>query len=136
MRSRYTAYVLGEVDYLFQTTHPTNPAVAGISLEQLRLELLDYCRRVTFHQLTVHQTWSPDARGIARVSFTAAFESDGEASSLSEISDFVMEQGRWQYLRGRPPLAHSFQEVPQSLDNTPLGVLEAQEAVMYRAATG
>jgi SEC-C motif-containing protein len=89
MRSRYTAYTLGLVDYLRDTWHastrpaalePVDPAVKWLGLE-------------------IRRTVMTDAdRGI--VEFVARSKLGGRAHRLRETSRFVREDGRWYYLDG------------------------------------
>ncbi len=88
MRSRYSAFVLGRLDYLRATWHPdTCPAdpapVAGT--KWLGLEVRD-------HQVL-------DATH-AEVEFVARYRVAGRAVRLHERSRFVNEQGRWLYMDG------------------------------------
>ncbi len=104
MRSRYTAYVTGAVDYLYRTTHPDNPAVKGVDPARFARETLAYCRQAEFTRLTVRQNWPPDGAGVARVLFTAHYRTGGEADAFTELSDFVQDdQGRWLYHSGCTP---------------------------------
>ncbi len=92
MRSRYSAYVRGDVDYLRQTWHPdTRPADlnAADGPRWLGLEVLD----------------SAENADTATVEFEARYLVDGKVDAIHENSDFVREQGRWLYTRGEqlPP---------------------------------
>lgn len=88
MRSRYSAYVLQDADYLLATWWAgTRPA--GIDFEPgmrwLGLEL----RR--------HVSTGPDS---ALVEFVARSKLGGRAHRLHETSRFVREAGRWYYVDG------------------------------------
>lgn len=89
MRSRYSAYVLGAVDYLLATWHPST-APGGLELAAVRwlgLELRHFA-----------------ARGDAAVvEFVARFRQDGRGQRLHEVSRFVREDGRWWYVDGQFP---------------------------------
>lgn len=89
MRSRYSAYVLGLVDYLLATWHPsTGPGDLELSpLKWLGLEVR-------------HAQASGDA-GV--VEFVARCRDAGKAQRLHEISRFVREGGRWYYIDGQMP---------------------------------
>ncbi|MFO1494799.1 MAG: YchJ family metal-binding protein [Lysobacterales bacterium] len=89
MRSRYSAYVLGLVDYLLATWHPdTRPA--SLSLDpQLRWLGLS----VRAHQ--------PIDAEHAEVSFIARCRvGGGSAQRHSERSRFLRVDGRWLYVDG------------------------------------
>lgn len=88
MRSRYTAFVVGSVDHLLRTWHPsTRPR----SLE------LDPATR--WFRLDIHSTTGGgplDTRGT--VDFEAHYRHDGLASSQREHSRFVREHRLWSYV--------------------------------------
>lgn len=92
MRSRYSAYVLGDADYLLRTWHPDTrpdrleiePAVRWLGLE------------VRAAQATGEQA--------ATVEFIARCRHGGAAAvRLHEVSRFVREEGCWYYLDGAFP---------------------------------
>ncbi len=87
MRSRYSANVLGLIDYLLATWHPsTSPGELELSpVKWLGLEVKQ------------HQT-SGDA-GV--VEFVARYRVDGRAHRMHEISRFVREEGKWFYIDGQ-----------------------------------
>lgn len=88
MRSRYSAFVLDEREYLLATWHPdTRPAC--IEPPEPGLQWLG---------LTVRRTsmTGPD-RGL--VDFVARSKLGGRAHRLEEVSDFAREGGRWYYMK-------------------------------------
>lgn len=88
MRSRYTAFVLGRVDHLLATWHPsTRPAELTLEpgAKWLGLEVRDSVGT------------GPDA---AEVEFVARFRVGGRAVRQHERSRFVREQGWWFYVDG------------------------------------
>lgn len=88
MRSRYTAYVLGDVAYLLATWHPdTRPP---------SLNLLSGTRWLG---LTVKSQRLTDATH-GEVSFVARYREAGRGQRLSERSRFACEGGRWYYVDG------------------------------------
>jgi len=87
MRSRYSAYVLGLLDYLLATWHASSapgdlelPPVKWLGLEVL------------------HAQASGDA-GV--VEFVARCKEGGRAQRMHETSRFVRENGRWYYIDGQ-----------------------------------
>ena len=90
MRSRYSAYVLGLVDYLLATWHPsTSPG---------ELELFP----IKWLGLEVREAAMAGDAGI--VEFVARHrDSNGRADRLHETSRFVREAGRWYYIDGQFP---------------------------------
>ncbi|MDB5861917.1 MAG: hypothetical protein JWQ76_5606 [Ramlibacter sp.] len=88
MRSRYSAFVLEDADYLLATWHAsTRPPQLGFEagLKWLGLEVRD--------------ARQPDA-DHAEVEFVARSRLAGRGHRLHERSRFVCEGGRWQYLEG------------------------------------
>ena len=87
MRSRYSAYALGLVDYLLATWYPsTGPG----ELELFPIKWLGLDVR--------HAQESGDA-GV--VEFVARCRDAGKAQRMHEISRFVREGGRWYYIDGQ-----------------------------------
>ena len=87
MRSRYSAYVLGLLDYLLATWHPsTAPGELELSpVKWLGLEVR-------------HAQATGDA-GV--VEFVARYRDNGKGVRLHEISRFVRENGAWRYIDGQ-----------------------------------
>lgn len=87
MRSRYSAYVLGQIDYLLATWHgSTAPGELELSsVKWLGLEVL-------------HTQESANA-GV--VEFVARLRDNGRGQRLHEISRFVREGPRWYYVDGQ-----------------------------------
>lgn len=89
MRSRYSAFVKDQLDYLLATWHEsTRPASLEPNEAGLRWLGLDVKRHV--QQDADHAT----------VEFVARSKLGGRAHRLHEVSRFVREDGRWFYLDG------------------------------------
>jgi SEC-C motif domain protein len=88
MRSRYSAFVLGRVDYLNASWHASTrpaelslePGVKWLGLEVKRHRVID--------------------ADHAEVEFVARSRIGGRAQRLQELSRFVREGGRWFYVEG------------------------------------
>ncbi|MFR9775681.1 YchJ family protein [Micromonospora sp. MS34] len=92
MRSRYTAFALGDADYLLRSWHSsTRPARLRLDpgTRWTRLEVLGADRGGLF-----------DATGT--VAFRAHYREAGRPGTLDEHSRFVREDGRWVYLDALP----------------------------------
>lgn len=100
LRSRYTAYAIGDTAYLWQTTHPANEAVQGRTADQYAHETLGYCKHVNFTGLTIHEANPADAEGHPGIRFTASYQVAGQNDSFTELSRFIQVDGRWLYLSG------------------------------------
>jgi len=89
MRSRYTAFVLDELDYLLETWHAsTRPA---------RLEANPPGTKWLGLEVRRHECQDAEH---ATVEFVARSRQGGRASRLHETSRFVREDGRWFYVDG------------------------------------
>lgn len=94
MRSRYTAYVMKNEEYLLRTWHPsTRP-------DQLGLERGESGHWIGLKVVTTHAGGCDDDAGM--VEFVARYKINGKAHRLREKSQFVKEQGEWFYLDGEP----------------------------------
>lgn len=100
MRSRYTAHVVEEWDYLVQTRHPDERkdlkdlAIANEGIEWKKLEVYQ------------SQKGGPgDTEG--EVTYAATYEKDGKTETLQETAVFSKEEGQWYYCgkRSQPKIA-------------------------------
>lgn len=88
MRSRYSAFAVGDAEYLLRTWHPsTRPGSLELDPRQrwTGLEILGGTGGGPFHT-------------EGTVEFRARFTEGGRASSLHENSRFVRVEGLWTYL--------------------------------------
>jgi SEC-C motif-containing protein len=88
MRSRYSAFAVGDADYLLATWHP------GTRPRRLRLD-----PAVRWTGLEVVAT---AGGGLLTAEGTVEFRAHSTAGSQHERSRFVREDGRWFYLDGVP----------------------------------
>ncbi|WP_455353174.1 YchJ family protein [Streptomyces sp. SYSU K217416] len=94
MRSRFSAFAVGDVPYLRRTWHPTTrPSRLQLDPEQhwVRLEILAASDGGLF-----------DSEGA--VEFRAHFEEGAHSGSLRERSRFVRESGSWLYVGPLSPV--------------------------------
>ncbi|MCF8157155.1 MAG: SEC-C domain-containing protein [Rhodoferax sp.] len=89
MRSRYSAYVLGLIDYLAATWHPST-APGDLELQPVKWLGLEVRHAAT-------------AGDVGVVEFVARCRVNGRAERMHELSRFVREQGRWYYIDGQLP---------------------------------
>lgn len=90
MRSRYSAFVVSDRDYLLTTWHATTRP------ESLPLDT------TTQWQALVIVSAPPPSLNQAQVHFKAFFQESQQWHMLEEVSRFVREQGRWWYIDGQP----------------------------------
>ncbi|KIF80141.1 YchJ family protein [Noviherbaspirillum autotrophicum] len=92
MRSRYSAYVVKNEDYLkatwHATTRPSEPVLQDDGGKWLGLEVRRHV----------------PAGDSATVEFVARYKMAGRAHRMHEISNFVREDGRWYYVDGSFPI--------------------------------
>lgn len=90
MRSRFTAFALGDEKYLLDTWHSsTRPMTLELDPAQkwLRLEILDK-----------HDGGPWDSQGT--VTFAAHYSFEGQRGKQQELSRFVREDKQWFYVDG------------------------------------
>jgi SEC-C motif-containing protein len=108
MRSRYTAYVMGDEAYLRATWHPSTRPIEPIiddkeKIQWLGLEIKSALR------LRQRKSDLPEQMDQDTVEFVARFRVKGRAQRLHEISNFVREPEapggipRWFYVDGSFP---------------------------------
>lgn len=88
MRSRYSAFVLGLVDYLLASWHPST-----------RPDHLDLDSGVQWRRLDIIRTEAGgpfDTDGV--VEFAARYRRGSEKDVQHEVSSFRREAGRWYYV--------------------------------------
>ncbi|TNC27856.1 YchJ family protein [Amycolatopsis alkalitolerans] len=90
MRSRFSAFAVGDRAYLLETWHSsTRPAVLELdeAVQWRRLDALATTGGGPFHQ-------------EGTVEFRAHYRQDGKPGSMHENSVFCREDGQWRYVRG------------------------------------
>ena len=90
MRSRYSAFVLGDAGYLLDTWHP--------STRPRTLDLDDDVRWTGLEVLTTTGGSLLEAEGT--VEFRASYVRGRDVGAQHENSRFVREGGQWRYLDG------------------------------------
>jgi SEC-C motif-containing protein len=88
MRSRYSAFAVGDAGYLLRTWHPSS-----------RPRELTLDPDLQWNRLAVLETQAGglfDPTGTVR--FRAIYVRDGQRGVLAETSSFVRHDGRWSYL--------------------------------------
>lgn len=93
MRSRYSAFVLKNMDYVVATTDPQARAEMDLKGNQ------EWMDSATFTQLEVIQHTNEGNKGI--VEFKAHFTIDGKPYVHHEVSKFRKQAGVWYFRDGR-----------------------------------
>jgi len=96
MRSRYSAYVLGEIEYLVATTLPASRG------PNLKADYQETQKSIEWIGLEVLQT-SQGGEGdkIGKVEFRATYLQAGQKSIHHEYSRFRRHAGNWCYMDGK-----------------------------------
>lgn len=94
MRSRYTAYKKGYIDYLVKTQK--DEAAEGFDVEKIKKTSM----ATQWLELEVVVDFIYDEGHQGLVEFKASYSYRGQKQVLHEISNFRYEQGRWFYVRG------------------------------------
>jgi SEC-C motif-containing protein len=97
MRSRYSAYALGLVDYILKTMHQSHPDAAR-PVEVRRKEIGEFCKATVFKGLKISDVQEGESKST--VTFTAFLSQGGKDFSFTEKSTFEKVQGNWFYLNG------------------------------------
>jgi SEC-C motif-containing protein len=95
MRSRFSAYALGKVDYLVGTLSEAKRAGEN------REELAQYCKSVSCVGLKIvgkEKGGKSDDAGV--VTFHASLQANGRRTLHIETSTFAREGGKWVYVDG------------------------------------
>lgn len=98
MRSRYTAHVKGEIDYIMNTVHPHRRE------EMNRGTIEDWARKSEWLRLQVLSTTAGkegDTEG--RVVFRADYKYNSRVEAHLEDSLFLKENGSWFFVEGKAP---------------------------------
>ena len=95
MRSRYTAFALGAIDYLIDTTAPENRRDDDA---ELLADQVKYTNWTGLKILSKDQGGRSDESGM--VEFEADFETEDQSGTLYEKSNFRRDQGSWLYVDG------------------------------------
>lgn len=95
MRSRYSAYVTGALDYLVATTHPKG---RGRDLRAGYQASYEQIRWLGLEVLSSTQGGADDRSG--KVTFRANYVQNGRHAVHCECSRFKRHGGRWHYLDG------------------------------------
>ncbi len=94
MRSRYTAFVFSDVDYLLKSHHTSTRPVAEAK------EIQEWSSSVVWEKLEVLNEELVN-KTLGYVTFKAHFVEDGKETMIYERSRFVKEDKYWTYIDGQ-----------------------------------
>lgn len=101
MRSRYSAYVLRNYDYIVNTMHPESKHL--VKTPEWRAGITLFAETTTFIGLEIlDNELSLDDLNTGWVTFHAILQNGDEDTSYVERSLFKKEDGQWLYLHADP----------------------------------
>ncbi|MGY8870501.1 MAG: YchJ family protein [Pseudomonadales bacterium] len=95
MRSRYTAFALGAIDYLIDTTAPEKRELIDRAIIAEQVQFTTWTGLKILDKEAGHKE---DSQGM--VEFEAAFETEEDQCVLHERSNFFAKDGQWFYVDG------------------------------------
>ncbi len=114
MRSRYSAFALREVDYLWKTLHPEHPDRSRPREDWVR-ELRGRASALKYPRLHVLDRRLAPPEATAEVLFYARVFESGKDRSFVERSEFRHDGTGWRYLRGDSRAPSGLPSPPESL---------------------
>lgn len=95
MRSRYCAYVKGDISYLTQTLLPEQRATFSTKAAK------DWSERVEWLGLEILRSKGGESDQKGEVEFVARYRENGEIQEHHEFSTFKKLAGRWYFADGK-----------------------------------
>lgn len=97
MRSRYSAYVLKDVDYILHTTHPSTRKFHD------RESIKNWAEQTSWQKLEILSTADGNAKDKkGTVEFKAHYlDADSQPHVHHEYSRFLKESGKWFFVDGK-----------------------------------
>ena len=104
MRSRFSAYALGEIDYLWRTLDPEHPERARSAAEHAAA-IRAARRTLRYVRLRVFDREEDPVAEAGRVLFHAELYEAGKERSFLELSSFRRRADGWRYHSGKLAVA-------------------------------
>lgn len=98
MRSRYSAYALGLVDYIIETTHPNSPHFVS-DRKQWLFQIRGFSKQVSFEGLEILETQFSNSESF--VTFVAHLRKGNVDLTFTERSRFLKCGHAWKYVDGK-----------------------------------
>jgi len=103
IRSRYSAYVKKETNYIFETTHPDQRQ------DDSRKTIESWAKNTQWHKLEViecSEGGTQDSEGT--VEFIADYTEKGKKRQHHELALFKKHEGKWYFFDGQAPQIKQF----------------------------
>nr|WP_318381511.1 YchJ family protein [uncultured Enterobacter sp.] len=97
MRSRYSAFVNKNADYLIRTWHPS------CQMSEFKADIENGFAHTEWLGLTIFEQADSEKVNEGFVSFVARFKEQGKPGAIIERSRFLKENGQWYYVDGTRP---------------------------------
>jgi SEC-C motif-containing protein len=98
MKSRYSAFAVGNGNYIISTTHPDHPE-GQKDVEVRKRELAHFFKYTLVKDLEILNV--EEGEQISYVTFKVSLEQNGQPISFIERSTFEKREGKWLYLDGK-----------------------------------
>jgi SEC-C motif-containing protein len=115
IRSRYSAYVRGEIDYLYTSLHPDKRADFDEKSSRA------WAEKSEWHSLEIVETYGGRAKDTeGKVEFAASFTDDGVRKEHRELASFSKVDGTWYFVNGEAaPVRQFVRSGPKTGRNDP-----------------
>lgn len=94
MKSRFSAYVVKDANYIMKTTH-TNNSQYSLDKNNWKKDILDFCNNTEFKKLDILEFIDGDSKAF--VEFRATIFINGKDASFTERSEFKKIENIWLY---------------------------------------
>lgn len=99
MRSRYSAYVKSEINYLLETTSPSKKHLYSYK------DMFDWANSSIWKKLEIISTKNGNEDDLTgQVEFKAYYIQNSKDEIHHELSSFIRENGKWYFEQGVKPL--------------------------------
>ena len=114
VRSRYSAFALGKIEYLYDTLHEDHPD-KGKPREQVLFALRTASQSFKYMGLVIIETEEPDRDRQSRVLYLARIFRKGQDVSFIELAEFLPDAKGLRYRNGRTMDAAGMRVPPPDL---------------------
>jgi len=114
VRARYSAFALGEIEFLYRTLHSAHPDRKH-PVENAKHALRTASSAFKYMGLTLMDEDKEDTHGVARVLYLARIFRKGTDVSFMELAEFMADGGAPRYLSGKTFDATGLKAPPPSL---------------------
>jgi SEC-C motif domain protein len=115
MRSRYSAYVKNELDYILTSLHPESRS------DYDEKSTRAWAENTQWHKIDILQTAGGGPEDVeGEVEFIASYSENGVEKEHHELSSFKKEDGTWYFVSGKiAPIKQFIRSTPKTGRNDP-----------------